>query len=110
MTVRVIGVDCATIDKKIDKKIGLALCEFIDGSVRVTDVRNGSVEEKAVDVITRWLLQSLHSPALIAIDAPLGWPTGLSDALAQHLAGKNIAVEPTASARVNPIKAALLAA
>ncbi len=90
MTIRVIGVDCATIDKKI----GLALGEFTDGAVRVTDLRHGSVEEKAVDVISRWLLESPREPTLIAIDAPLGWPMGMSEALPPHLAGQSIAVEP----------------
>lgn len=89
MTVRVIGVDCATVEKKI----GLALGELVGGDLRVTEVQHASVEDGAVDVIARWLLHDPNPQVLLAIDAPLGWPLELPTTLATHRAGESIAVE-----------------
>lgn len=78
----IIGVDCASQDRKC----GLALGYIEDGRVHVSEVL--TKQPKIVPILLEWI--RAHSPVLIAIDAPLGWPRPLGPALASHKAGAAI--------------------
>lgn len=79
----IVGVDCATVDAKI----GLALGHFNKGSLEVGQAILCGREQHALSVIGRWLSER-GGPALVAIDAPLGWPAPLAGALMEHRAGE----------------------
>jgi hypothetical protein len=85
---RVIGLDCATDGSRI----GVALGEYQAGNVRVSAVEICSRERTAVFVIAKWLAGAPE--ALVAIDAPLGWPVSLARALGDHKAGDALAATP----------------
>jgi len=87
MTVTIIGIDCATQDKKI----GLALGYFDDDEAQIEQVTVGSMEASIVETVAQWIVR--RSSTLIALDAPLGWPVGLDQALHSHEAGAPIQVE-----------------
>src|SRR5258705_13282602 len=84
-----IGIDCATVNNKI----GVALGRLESKGVIVEVCQVCSAEEKAADIIVRWLRDTRASRALLAIDAPLGWPKDLSLALADHRAGRHISID-----------------
>lgn len=48
---------------------------------------------RAVDIVT-WACEAASGPVLLALDAPLGWPTPLSDSVSAHRAGEPLAAEP----------------
>ena len=77
-TIRIIGVDCATRDNHV----GLALGELKNKVGRLLTVDGGD----PVEIISRWCDEG--SPSLIALDAPLGWPSALADGLTRHHAGQ----------------------
>ena len=85
---RIIGLDCATDDARI----GVALGEYSDGKVDALDVDICSAERSAVSIVAGWLAGASH--ALLAIDAPLGWPAPLARALISHKAGDAISTHP----------------
>jgi predicted nuclease with RNAse H fold len=76
-----IGIDCAVKAHNV----GLARGELAGKRARLTDVRCGSPGEVIAEQILAWLENQPH--ALIALDAPLGWPAALGRALARHRAG-----------------------
>jgi predicted RNase H-like nuclease len=77
---RVIAIDCAVQPEKN----GLVLAE-VDGTlVRVHAVRTGKGADVAA-LIADWLAGA--DTALLALDAPLGWPAPLGAWLAAHVAG-----------------------
>lgn len=90
MSVRIVGIDCATKDAKI----GLAFGEELGGRAVVTEVRVCSVESGAATLITEWLRREPKTPTLLAIDAPLGWPKDLAESLIKHRAGASVSVQP----------------
>ena len=79
---RIVGVDVATQPKSV----GVALCTLEGRVVRVDEV----CAEKTWDDIDRRIGTWLAEPALLAVDAPLGWPLRLADALHGHRAGASI--------------------
>lgn len=82
----IVGVDCASQDPNI----GLALGTLPSaGPPRLERVQRGrSSSETVAQTIVTWL----RAPrVLLAIDAPLGWPRTLADALRTHHAGQPIA-------------------
>lgn len=83
----IIGVDCATDERKT----GVALGTYERGRVIVREARACSEREPAADILTGWL--SGHDVALLALDAPLGWPAPLGEELSRHQAGSVIATE-----------------
>ena len=83
----IIGVDCATDERKTG--VALGTCER--GRVTVRDARACSEREPAAAILTGWLTG--HDVALLALDAPLGWPEPLGDELSRHQAGGVIATE-----------------
>ncbi len=88
MITTIVGIDCATLDKKV----GLALGYFDEGEAHIEQVTVGSMEASIVETTADWMTR--RSSTLIALDAPLGWPIGLGQALRFHEAGAPIQVEP----------------
>jgi predicted RNase H-like nuclease len=84
---RIIGVDVATQPKSV----GLAHCTYSDGRLGVETV----LAEPSWDAIDARIGDWLHSttsdaPTLLALDAPLGWPSRLSASLQSHRAGESL--------------------
>lgn len=77
---RVIGIDCAVQPEKT----GLVLAETDGTLVQVHAVRTGKGAEIAA-LVADWLAGT--TSALLALDAPLGWPAPLGAWLATHVAG-----------------------
>jgi len=86
--VTIIGIDCATDAKKV----GMALGEFSDGRCSVVSAEVGKNQSSLVQRIADWLPTT--GPAVLALDAPLGWPTALGDALSAHASGRTIGENP----------------
>ena len=76
-----IGIDCATQPNKV----GLALAQWDGAVVRIQDCRTGSAADPPAAIVSRWLQHS--DTALLALDAPLGWPLALAQTLTGHQAG-----------------------
>lgn len=76
-----LGIDCATQPEKV----GLALGELRDGIVHLLDCTTGSRQESPVAIVAGWLAN--REQAIIALDAPLGWPKALGACLHTHEAG-----------------------
>jgi predicted RNase H-like nuclease len=84
----VIGVDCATDEKKM----GLALGSVDNKKTTILRVSVGGKNEPVVDLIEKWLPEG--QPALLALDSPLGWPRKLAQELLDHSAGMPLKVSP----------------
>ena len=84
MPTTILGVDCATLATKT----GLARAVLEDGRWILRDARVGSKSDPPAAVLTAWLAED--PGALLALDAPLGWPVDLGDALVDHRAGEPI--------------------
>ena len=89
MNTSLIGIDAATEDARI----GLAFGQLSHAGVRLDSARVCSREQPAVDTLVQWLSGPV-GPTLLAIDAPLGWPSDLSGALINHAAGSAIPIQP----------------
>lgn len=83
--VHVIGIDCAVKDKKI----GLAFGSFEGEVLKVHKALPGRPDE-ILQQLKDWIDPKV--PALLAIDAPLGWPDPLGKALVNHRAGQPLDV------------------
>ena len=77
-----LGIDCATQPAKV----GLALGELRDGVVVISECRTASPAEPPEEIAAAWLHGA--KTALIALDAPLGWPRALGACLPDHRAGQ----------------------
>lgn len=85
----IVGVDCASDARKV----GLALAQLVtDSSVVVQDCAFGLAYPALRAQLGTWLRG--ESPALLAIDAPLGWPDDLRSGLASHIAGERLPGHP----------------
>ena len=78
---RLIGWDCA-VDAK---KCGLAFGEATGEGLEVQSVATGLSDKVLTGAIAEHIATS--EPCLLAIDAPLGWPSDLGAALTGHEAG-----------------------
>ena len=78
----IIGIDYATDPNKT----GLALGSFENEHVTIREFRVGSKSEPPDEIIINWLPK--NHPALLALDAPLGWPVTLGKELPSHVAGE----------------------
>ena len=83
-----IGVDCATQARKV----GLALGRMEGEIIVVLDAQVGTKDRAPADIVVEWL--SREQPALLALDAPLGWPVALGGILKAHHAGEPIGPSP----------------
>ena len=81
----IIGIDCSTNQRKL----GLAKGIFFDGKLKVAEVADK--KSNHIQTITSWLSDSPR--ALIALDAPLGWPQAMGTNLNDHCAGEVIDVD-----------------
>ena len=75
-----VGIDCATKPGNV----GIALAEMGD-PVQIREVHAGISDPWGG--VANWLLGFAGQDVLVALDAPLGWPIGLGEALHEHLAG-----------------------
>ena len=87
MDLTIVGIDCATDPKKT----GLALGIVEAGRLSVSEVTTGIGKNPAA-IVHDWVCDSPQ--ALLALDAPLGWPAGLGKTLAGHCAGEGIEEAP----------------
>lgn len=78
-----VGVDCSTNPRNV----GIALAEMGD-TVRVRKVLAGISDPWRQ--VAEWLSDLRGQDALVALDAPLGWPIALSEALQDHSAGNPV--------------------
>jgi predicted nuclease with RNAse H fold len=84
---KLIGIDAAAQRAKT----GDAIASWEGSSARIQS--SGVMDGKGAAL--RELVDALRAhPCLIAIDAPLGWPMGLREALATHSAGKRLSRMP----------------
>jgi predicted RNase H-like nuclease len=89
VNVLLVGIDCAVAETNI----GLALAEYNGGGVRLRAATLCDSERPAAKTVVRWLTDA-RGQALLAIDAPLGWPVALAQSLVRHRAGEEIDSEP----------------
>ena len=82
----IIGVDCATDDARV----GVALAHVRAGRCEVEHAGVCSSEREVANEGAAWLAGA--DRALLALDAPLGWPRTMAHALAAHRAGDPLAV------------------
>ena len=87
MEVCIIGIDCATDPRKT----GLAKSMYRDGELSLIEASLGDRGQSIATTIATWLDPGVKT--LIAIDAPLGWPQALGQALVSHQAGEPIDAE-----------------
>lgn len=80
--VRLIGVDWAT--EECNR--GVAVVDCVDGTTSIAELWACSKRRTALQVI-RNAISATSALCVIAVDAPLGWPAGLSQALSHHEAG-----------------------
>jgi hypothetical protein len=79
--VALIGIDCATQPAKVGLALGV-----LDGEIiRIKACRTGSPRETPAWIVSQWL--EACGPALLALDAPLGWPRAMGAVLTGHQAG-----------------------
>ena len=83
-----VGLDCATQPKHT----GLAVATLDGGAVRVREARIARSRDDLVRALVGWLAPR---PAVLALDAPLGWPAPMRR-LATHRAGEPIETPPNA--------------
>ena len=93
--ITVIGIDCA-VDPK---NIGLALGEWMGNRLCVLEVLPGDQVVCVAQQVGDWFSQK--PLALLAFDAPLGWPQPLGAALVNHQSGQPIEIEPNQLFRRN---------
>ncbi len=91
---KIVGVDCATVDAKV----GLALGTLSEGRLVIHDATLCTPERTAASVIADWL-SNREDASLIAIDAPLGWPKPLAESLIRHNAGEALGTPANAMFR-----------
>lgn len=84
-----IGIDCA----RDDARIGVAFGDYESGAVHVRKVVV-CVRERPAALIIAERLPECGASALLAIDAPLGWPEALGRSLMAHRAGESITIPP----------------
>jgi len=88
MATTLIGIDCAVQPQNI----GLAWGIFDEGKTSLEQVLLGSQGVSIAEIVAGWL-EGFRS-ALLALDAPLGWPETLGAALHDHQAGQPIRGDP----------------
>ena len=87
MSVSIIGIDCATRYQKV----GLARGDFDHGVGRICELVLPKSDSNLVETICQWIQD--RPCALIALDAPLGWPWRMGEELYVHNAGDCILTE-----------------
>ncbi len=88
MTTHIVGIDCATKHQKV----GVARATIENGQCKIVKARCCTAKETAASIIAGWHKASRLS--LLALDAPLGWPSSLGTKLGEHEAGNHIDAKP----------------
>jgi len=88
MTVTIIGIDCA-VD---ERNVGIAIGNYSNGICNLLALPSRTQNRPVTEIICEWINQSTQT--LLALDAPLGWPVELGNALSNHMAGERIDVSP----------------
>ena len=88
---KIVGIECATKEDRM----GLALGTLKGNEIIINEVELGSSDTSSVGIILNWL--SLEKTALLALDAPLGWPEFTAKAARRWLSRvgvKTLFIEP----------------
>lgn len=80
--IRLVGIDCATLAEKTGLAVGAL--DPASGAVFVTAARCCAKGDQLAALVADAIGAG---PALLALDAPLGWPAPLGDTLSWHQAG-----------------------
>jgi predicted nuclease with RNAse H fold len=81
-SVPIVGIDCATLHGNT----GLCFGTWDGSELHVTRARVCTHKEDLVESVTKELAGATR--AVMALDAPLGWPVPLADGLREHRAGQ----------------------
>lgn len=90
MKTRIIGIDCAVEERNV----GIAVGAWSETGCVLENIPLQDPGTPLSEVVCRLLKGS--EKALIALDAPLGWPNALGQAMFEHKAG--LALQPSANA------------
>ena len=83
-SITIIGIDCATESRKVG--LAVAFMEQLRPRLRETGTgRRGQSSKELTEQIAEWIPD--NGTTLLALDAPLGWPANLGQALLKHSAG-----------------------
>lgn len=85
---RIIGLDAASHLKKF----GYVVCRYQGGELELEE--KGLLSEPGAQDFLARCCTGGRERTLLAIDAPLGWPSPLSDSLVTHQAGDRLVAEP----------------
>jgi len=80
----IIGIDCATEPKKR----GVATAYLTNCACEVNLISTGLDNARIADLVSE--AEQRYGNVLLALDAPLGWPSALGESLAKHSAGQAI--------------------
>jgi len=80
----IIGIDCATRPQRV----GIALAELQHSRPCIVEAEMGTASGSIAERVAGWIGKT--ATALLAIDAPLGWPANLGRTLASHRAGEAV--------------------
>lgn len=86
MDIQIIGIDCATNDKKV----GIARGLLSANNLEIDLITKPTAKSSIGNTISPWLGRT--TTTLLAMDAPLGWPIDLGSSLTQHQAGNYIPI------------------
>lgn len=89
-TTHIIGIDCATNPRRV----GIARAIRADRSTTLIDARVCGSGADPGDLIAAWVQEAVPASAILALDAPLGWPEPMGKALHRHQAGNPLDVQP----------------
>lgn len=82
--IKIIGVDCATEAQNIGLTVGV----YEGNSILLKETMLGTKNTSIAETIYNWIVP--NEKVILAIDAPLGWPANLGQALYNHNAGQVI--------------------
>lgn len=83
-----VGIDCATDACNV----GIALARWNENTIAILEAKSLGSWDAITETVASWCAPG----TLIALDAPLGWPTPMSEALVNHVAGAPIDAAPNA--------------
>lgn len=86
MSVTIIGIDCA-VD---ERNVGVAIGDYADGICSVVRLLDHDKSGSVCTFVTDHVRRSQRT--LLALDAPLGWPSELGEALVRHVARAGIGI------------------
>ncbi|MFW5796054.1 MAG: DUF429 domain-containing protein [Alkalispirochaeta sp.] len=84
-TVVLIGIDAA-VDPR-NNALTRGVWSTPTGTLSVQDLCDPSGEDEFHRTLAAWIGEAGETPILLCVDAPLGWPAPLADALPHHHAG-----------------------